>query len=450
MLFDLIASFLTDYLLSAVLLFTGIFLTVKTGFIQIRGLGEGLKNTYSGLFHREKTKGISPFSALCTSLAAQLGTGNIVGAGAAILQGGRGAVFWMWVSAFFGMATAFSEGVFSQLTKKKTADGEITGGAAYYIYRAVGSRAGKYFASAFSLFSVIALGLTGVAVQSNSIAVSLNESFSFPFFVTGVLLVLAASAVLLRGTKAVARFSELTVPVLAGLYFAVCFAVLIKNFREIPEAFYLIFKGAFRPEALGGAFTGISLKTVIGQGVKRGLFTNEAGMGSTASSHAISDAPSPYFQGTLAVTGVFTDTFVMLTLTALCIITVLFTGDTPKAGINSGSFAVVSAFSSVLGMKGASVFTSLSVLFFAFASIIGWNLFGKSSAVFLFSERSTGLYTLSSLAFVFLGTVCPSSLLWELTDIFNTLMVLINAPALVILSIKTDKKHFFLAKEADK
>lgn len=449
MLFRVFSSFITDHLLSAVLLFTGFFLTVKTGLIQLRGLREGLKNTYSGLFHKKKTNGISPFSALCTCLAAQLGTGNIVGAGAAILQGGPGAVFWMWVSAFFGMATAFSEGVFSQLTKTKAPDGSFTGGAAYYIYRAFG-KAGKPFASAFSLFSVIALGLTGVAVQSNSIAVSLSESFSVPFFLTGIILVIAAASVLLRGTKAIARFSEMTVPLLAGLYFLVCFAVLIKNFRNIPDAFSLIFKGAFRPESLGGAFTGISLKTVIGQGVKRGLFTNEAGMGSTASSHALSDAPSPYFQGTLAVTGVFTDTFIMLTLTALCIITVLFTGDAPDKEIISGSFAVVSAFSSVLGHKGASLFTSISILFFAFASIIGWNLFGKSSAVFLFSEKSTVLYTLSSLVFVFLGCIFPSSLLWELTDIFNTLMVLINTPALIALSVKTDKKHFFLAKDADK
>ncbi len=440
--FDGFVSFFTDTVLTAVLLSGGVYLTFTTGFIQLRGLKDGLKNTFSGLFSKKNSEGISPFSALCTSLAAQLGTGNIVGAGAAVLTGGPGAVFWMWVSAFFGMATAFFEGFLAQKTKCRTPSGEYTGGAAYYIKEAFGGKAGRLVSSAFSLFSVIALGFTGVAVQSNSIAVSLNESFRVPYFLSGILLLTAAAAVIHRGTKAVARFSELTVPLLAGLYFAVCFAVLIKNIKYIPEAFCLIFRGAFTPSAVSGALTGISLKTVIGQGVKRGLFTNEAGMGSTAAAHAISDAPSPYYQGTLAVAGVFTDTFVMLTLTALSVITVLFAGGNSPDGIATGSEAVVRAFSSVLGNRGAMIFTSISILFFAFASIIGWNLFGKSSAVYLFSEKSTGIFTVSSLLFVFLGCCFPGKLIWSLTDLFNTLMVLTNLPATVRLSKKVRKQNF--------
>lgn len=424
-------SILTDFVLVIVLLGVGILLTFRTKFVQLRCLGEGLHNTFSGLFSKEKKSGISPFSALCTSLAAQLGTGNIVGAGAAVLTGGPGAVFWIWVSAFFGMATAYCEGVLAQKTKEKTSSGENTGGAAYYIKKAVGGNTGKILSGAFSLFSVCALGFTGVAVQSNSIAVALTEGLNIPAAVSGICLTVFAGIIIMKGTKAVTRFSEITVPVLAILYFSVCLLVLIFNINKFPEAFSLIFRCAFSVKAASGFISGISLKTIISQGIKKGLFTNEAGMGSCAAAHAISDAPSPHYQGTLALAGVFTDTFIMMTLTALSIITVLFTGNINPSSVTSGSQAVVLTFSSVLGERGAVIFTCISILFFAFASIVGWNLFGKASAVFLFGEKSTKLYTFASLIFIMLGTLFPSEIIWQLTDIFNTFMVLTNVTALI-------------------
>lgn len=437
--FNSVNSFITDYILTAILIITGLFLTVKTDFIQLRCLKEGLKNTFSGLFSKEKKDGISPFAALCTSLAAQLGTGNIVGAGSAILTGGPGAVFWIWLSSFFGMATAYCEGYFAQKTKKALPCGEFLGGAAFYIQTAFSRKTGKFLAGAFSFFSLTALGFTGVAVQSNSISAAVKEGFSVPAYISGILITIFAAAVIRGGTKKIAAFSEKTVPLLTALYFAVCLAVLFLNIEKIPEALLLILKTAFSTSALKGAINGITLKTIISQGIKRGLFTNEAGMGSCASAHAITNAPTPHFQGTLAIAGVFTDTFVMMTLTALCIITVLFTGNTDIKNITSGSQAVVAAFSAAAGQKGAAVFTCISVIFFAFASITGWNLSGKNSCIYLFGEKSEGIYTAASLMFVFLGTVFPSSFIWSLTDFFNTFMVLINTPALIKLSSKT---HF--------
>lgn len=429
--FTKVFSFFTDYLLVAVLLGAGIFLSLRTRLVQIRCLGEGLKNMFSGLFSKEKKNGISPFSALCTSLAAQLGTGNIVGAGAAVLTGGPGAVFWIWLSAFFGMATAYCEGVLAQKTKIRTPSGEYTGGAAYYIKKTIHGKTGIFLSGAFSLFSVCALGFTGVAVQSNSIAVALSEGLRIPAVISGILLTVFAGIIITKGTKAVTRFSEITVPFLAAVYFSVCMLVLLINIGKLPEAFSLIFRCAFSSEAVSGFISGISLKTIISQGIKKGLFTNEAGMGSCACAHAISDAPSPHYQGTMALAGVFTDTFVMMTLTALSVITVLFTENNTPPYAASGSQAVILTFSTVLGEKGATVFTCISILFFAFASIIGWNLFGKSSSIFLFGEKSTRLYTAASLIFIMLGTLFPSDTVWQLTDIFNTFMVLTNITALI-------------------
>ncbi|MBR3766867.1 MAG: sodium:alanine symporter family protein [Clostridia bacterium] len=427
-------SFFTDNILCFLLLFTGIFLTFKTRFVQVRFFLQGLKNTFGGIIKKEKTDGISPFAALATSLAAQLGTGNIVGAGSAIILGGPGAVFWMWFSAFFGMATAYSEAVLAQKTRKVTDSKDFTGGAAYYIKYAFSGKKGQYLAGVFSLFATVALGFTGVSVQSNSISSALNEALNIPAFISGIILTLAAGVLILKGTKAIARLSEKTVPCLAFLYTAACLTVIIMNIKYIPKAFYLIFSCAFSPEALFGGITGISIKTALTQGIKRGLFTNEAGMGSTPSAHALSDAKNPHYQGTLGMAGVFIDTFLLLTLTALAIISVLYTKSTPPDPTLSGSEAVTLAFSSVFGQKGAALFIAFSIMFFAFASILGWNLFGSSSAVFLFGKKSEKLYTVSSLIFVFLGCIFPGQLVWALTDLFNTLMVLTNIPALIKLS----------------
>lgn len=427
-------SFFTDNILSVLLLFTGIFLTIKTGFIQIRCFKQGLKNTFGGMFSKEKSGGISAFQALMTSLAAQLGTGNIVGAGAAVITGGPGAVFWMWVSAFFGMATAYEEAYFAQKTRKKAPSGEATGGAAYYIEYAFKGKGGRILSRIFSLFSVMSLGFTGISVQSNSISESLKEALNIPLVITGAILTLLAASVLFKGTKTVARLSSAAVPLLALLYTLGCFSVIIINIKNVPSAFLSIFTCAFSKNALFGGLTGISVKTALTVGIKRGLFTNEAGMGSTPQAHALAENVTPHFQGTLGMTGVVIDTFFMLTLTAVSVICVLYTGDAPPSSALSGSEAVSLAFSSVFGQRGAALFIAVSVFFFAFASILGWNIFGKSSCIFLFGEKCVRLYTVSSLLFVFFGCVFPGKLVWALTDLFNTCCVLTNIPALIKLS----------------
>ncbi len=418
----------TDILLPVVLMTAGIFLTVKLRFVQVRFLFTGIKNMLSG---KESASGkISPFAALMASLAAQLGTGNIVGAGTAIITGGPGAVFWMWVSAFFGMATAYSEASLSIITRNN--DG--TGGAAYYIRSAFKGNFGKLLSCIFSLFSTIALGFTGVAVQSNSISEALSEAFGIPYFITGIAVCILAGIFILRGSGTVARFSEKTIPLFAVLYTIGCMGVILFNIKQLPLAVKLIFTCAFSPSALFGGITGIGVKEAVSQGIKRGLFTNEAGMGSSPSAHILSSTDNPHFQGTLGIAGVFIDTFLMLSVTALAIITVLYTGDTPPDLSLTGSEAVTLALGSIFGVRGAAVFIALSVLFFAFASILGWNMYGKNSAKYIFGEKSEMLYMLSSLFFVFLGCIAPVKTVWKLTDIFNTLMVLTNVPALITLS----------------
>ncbi len=428
-------EFFTDIILPVTLLVTGIFLTIKLRFVQIRYLFQGIRNMFSG--KNGGNDGISPFASLMSSLAAQLGTGNIVGAGSAIITGGPGAVFWMWFSAFFGMATAYSEASLSILTRKKEKNGEYTGGAPYYILYAFGGRTGKILSGLFSLFATIALGFTGVAVQSNSISSAINEAFGLPFFLTGIVVTLAAAFFILRGTKAVTGFAERTIPVFGVLYTLCSLGVIIFNIKNLPEAIRLIFVCAFSPKALFGGITGIGIKEAVTQGIKRGLFTNEAGMGSSPAAHALSSSEDPHFQGTLGLAGVFIDTFLMLGITALGIITVLYTGDTPPSGALTGSEAVTLAVGSIFGVRGASVFIALSVLFFAFASVLGWNLYGKASATYLFGEKSKGLYMISSLFFTFSGCIMPVKTVWLLTDVFNTLMVLTNVPALIRLSGKT-------------
>ena len=308
----------SDFLLPVILLLSGIFLTLRLKFVQVRYLFQGIKNM---LFAEKKADGgVSPFAALATSLAAQLGTGNIVGAGSAIISGGPGAVFWMWLSAFFGMSIAYCEAADAVLTRKRGTDGDVSGGAAYYIKYAFSGKWGIFFSAAFSLFATAGLGFTGVAVQANSISLALYEAFSVPFPVCALFVTGAAAVIILKGTRAVAAFAEKTVPLFALLYITGCLAVILMNIKNIPCALRLIFTSAFSSRALFGGITGIGIKQAVTQGIKRGLFTNEAGMGSTPSAHALSSSENPHFQGTLGLAGVFIDTFVMLSVTALAVI----------------------------------------------------------------------------------------------------------------------------------
>lgn len=432
--------YLSDYILIALLIGIGLFYTVRTRFVQVRCFPEAMKKAFGGIKLRggKHEGGLSSFQALATAIAAQVGTGNIVGACGAILIGGPGAIFWMWVIAFFGMATIYAEAVLAQETKKTNADGSVDGGPVYYITKAFKGKSGKFLAGFFAIASMLALGFMGSMVQSNSIAETSSKAFGIPAWAIGLVVSLVAGFIFIGGATRIASVAEKIVPVMALLYIGGGIVILAFNITKVPEAFGLIFKYAFAPQALIGGGVGAALKTAISQGAKRGLFSNEAGMGSTPHAHALAKVEKPHDQGVVAMAGVFIDTFIVLTMTALIVITTLYT----KGGIlEAGSAPDVSkanmaqlAFSSVFGDKFGSIFVAICLAFFAFSTIISWNLFGKVNVVYLFGKKSEKIYALIAVLFTFLGSCLSNDLVWELTDMFNQLMVLPNVLALAVLS----------------
>ena len=432
--------YLSDYILMILLIGTGLFFTIRTRFVQVRCFGEGMKKLFGSFSMKGKKKegGLSSFQALTAAVAAQVGTGNLVGACGAILVGGPGAIFWMWVIAFFGMATIYAEAILAQKTRVKSDDGSIAGGPVYYIKTAFKGKFGKFLAGFFAVAAVLALGFMGGMVQSNSISSACNTAFNIPTWVTGLVVALLGAFVFIGGVKRLGAVTEKIVPIMAVLYILGCLAVVIVRIKFIPETFGMIFKYAFMPDAIIGGSIGFALKQAISQGAKRGLFSNEAGMGSTPHAHALADVKTPHDQGVMAMVGVFIDTFIVLTLTALVVISTLYAG----GGVLSGGTAegidknnmVQSAFSSILGDAVGSGFVAICLLFFAFSTIISWNLFGRINMTYLFGKKSNIIYSVIATVFVFLGSVLSNDLVWELTDMFNQLMVIPNVIAIVALS----------------
>ena len=432
--------YLSDYILMILLIGTGLFFTIRTRFVQVRCFGEGMKKLFGSFSMKGKKKegGLSSFQALTAAVAAQVGTGNLVGACGAILVGGPGAIFWMWVIAFFGMATIYAEAILAQKTRVKSEDGSIAGGPVYYIKTAFKGKFGKFLAGFFAVAAVLALGFMGGMVQSNSISSACNTAFNIPTWVTGLVVALLGAFVFIGGVKRLGAVTEKIVPIMAVLYILGCLAVVIVRIKFIPETFGMIFKYAFMPDAIIGGSIGFALKQAISQGAKRGLFSNEAGMGSTPHAHALADVKTPHDQGVMAMVGVFIDTFIVLTLTALVVISTLYAG----GGVLSGGTAeglnknnmVQSAFSSILGDAVGSGFVAICLLFFAFSTIISWNLFGRINMTYLFGKKSNIIYSVIATVFVFLGSVLSNDLVWELTDMFNQLMVIPNVIAIVALS----------------
>lgn len=432
--------YLSDYILVFLLVGTGLFFTLKTRFVQVRCFGEGLKQVFGGVFSKNKKKdSISSFQALATAIAAQVGTGNIVGACGAILIGGPGAVFWMWVIAFFGMATIYAEAVLAQETREIQPDGTVIGGPIFYIKKAFPGKFGKAISVFFSFATFLALGFMGAMVQSNSISAACDTAFGIPGWITGLIIASLAGLVFLGGVKRLASVTEKLVPVMALLYLAGGIIILVARAKYLPETFGMIFRYAFRPDALIGGSLGYALKTAISQGVKRGLFSNEAGMGSTPHAHALADVKKPHDQGVSAMVGVFIDTFVVLTMTALVVISVLYAGDGILAsgvapdGVSKANMAQL-AFSGIFGETAGNSFVAVCLLFFAFSTIISWNYFGKINAVALFGKKFVPVYMIVAVVFTFLGSILSNDLVWELTDMFNQLMVIPNVPALIALS----------------
>ncbi len=443
-------TYLTDYILIFLLVGTGIFFTIRTRFVQVRCFGEGMKSVFGKISLHGKGHGgsLTSFQALATAVAAQVGTGNIVGACGAILIGGPGAIFWMWIIAFFGMATIYAEAVLAQETRVVGEDGKVIGGPVYYIKKAFNNKFGKFLAGFFAVAVVLALGFMGTMVQSNSIGSTFQTAFGVPSWIVGIVVAVLAGIIFIGGAKRIALVAEKLVPIMAVLFLLGGIVVLCSRIKFIPETFAMIFKEAFVPKAAIGGALGVAIKKAISQGAKRGLFSNEAGMGSTPHAHALAHVKRPHDQGVVAMIGVFIDTFVVLTMTALVVITTLYTGDgilaseVAPAGIDKTNMAQT-AFSGVFGQSIGQAFVAICLFFFAFSTILGWNLFGRINMNYLFGKRSNLIYSILAMGFIVLGSFLSNDLVWELTDFFNYLMVLPNVIALIALSS-------YVAKESRK
>ena len=432
--------YLSDYILVILLVGTGIFFSIRTRFVQVRCFGQGMRQVFGGFSLRggRQKGGLSSFQALTTAIAAQVGTGNIIGACGAILVGGPGAIFWMWIISFFGMATIYAEAVLAQETRVVQPDGSVAGGPVYYIKRAFRGKLGSFLAGFFAVAITLALGFIGCMVQSNSIGSTCSTAFGIPAWVIGLVVAAASAFVFLGGIQRVASVTEKLVPIMAILYLVGGLVLLILRLPYLPETVGMIFKYAFFPQAIIGGGLGYALKTAISQGVKRGLFSNEAGMGSTPHAHAMAKVASPHEQGIVAMVGVFIDTFLVLTMTALVVISTLYAGGGPLAGgaaqgIDKTNMAQL-AFSSVFGTGVGRAFVALCLLFFAFSTILSWNFFGKLNVAWLFGEKATRVYSALAVVFIFLGSCLSNDLVWELSDLFNQLMVIPNALALLALA----------------
>ena len=443
-----INTYLSNYILVFLLIGVGLWYSIRTRFVQVRCFGEGMRKVFGNLSLNGKKhdSGMSSFQALATAIAAQVGTGNIVGASGAILTGGPGAIFWMWVIAFFGMATIYAEATLAIETRVKNKDGSIHGGPVYYITTAFKGGFGKFLATFFAIAIILALGFMGCMVQSNSIGECFQTAFGIPSWIVGVVLVIICCIIFLGGVQRLAAVTEKVVPIMAAIFLLGGLVVLAVRIKYIPATFGMIFKYAFEPQAIVGGTFGYAIKQAVSQGAKRGLFSNEAGMGSTPHAHAQANVATPHDQGVVAMVGVFIDTFVVLTLNALVIICTLYTADGPLANGYVGDVTSVlsktnlaqTAFGSVMGAGLGAKFVAICLFFFAFSTVLSWNLFGKINAIWLFGRKNaktcTVIYTLIALVFILLGTMMSNDLVWELTDMFNNLMVIPNAIALFALT----------------
>ncbi len=477
-------GYFSGYVLVVLLIGVGLFYTIRTKFVQIRCFGEGLKKVFGGFSLRggKQEGGLSSFQALATAIAAQVGTGNIVGACGAILVGGPGAIFWMWIIAFLGMATIYAEATLAQRTRVVNPDGSVSGGPIYYIRRAFKGGFGKFLAGFFAVATVLSLGFMGCMVQSNSIggavsnAIKQTSGWSHSFnllgfeintvsAIVGIVIVIISAVIFLGGVNRLASVTEKIVPIMAGLYIIGCLLVLIIRIEHLPETIGMIFKYAFDTKAVIGGGLGAAIMVALQNGAKRGLFSNEAGMGSTPHAHALAKVERSHDQGVSAMIGVFIDTFIVLNLTAFVVISTLYAGggingaltnpanylEPGKGLINGGvidgvtyaqdslaQLAFSTAFGEIIGPKAGaivgSVFVAGCLFFFAFSTILSWNLFGKINFEYLFKKKSLIVFTILALVFIFVGSILKVGVVWELMDFFNYLMVIPNALALFALS----------------
>ena len=436
-----ISNFIWSYVLIILLCGTGIYFTLRLRFVQIRKFGAGIKSVFGGFSlngERANKDGMSSFQSLTTAIASQVGTGNITGAAVAIASGGPGSVFWMWVSAFLGMATIYAEATLAQKYKKRI-DGEVTGGPVYYIREAYKGKFGKFLATFFSIAIIIALGFTGNMVQANSIGSSFNEAFGVSPLVVGIIVAIMAAFIFLGGADRIASVTEKLVPIMALFYITGSLIIIFLNFGSLGTAFKQIFVLAFKPQAIAGGVAGVTIKNAIYYGMSKGLFSNEAGMGSTPHAHARAKVDHPCDQGIVAIIGVF-NTFIILTLTSLVIIT---TGSV-STGLSATPLAQY-AFSTTFGSFG-NIFIAICMLFFAFSTIIGWYFFGEVNVKYLFGNKAVKIYSALVVVAIVIGSTLNVDFVWSLSDMFNGLMVIPNLLGVLALSKVVSE----LTKEHDK
>ena len=427
---------------------TGILMTCLTKVFQLSHFGYWMRHTIGSIFtekhiteHTEKgDASITQFQSLCTALAATIGTGNIVGVASALIAGGPGAIFWMWIVAFFGMMTNFSENVLGIYFRRKNEKGAWQGGAMYYLRDGLGAKKGckqlgAVLATLFSVFCLLASFGIGNMSQINSIAGNMEAAFGIAPIITGVVLMVIAALVLLGGIKRIASVAEKLVPFMALAYVVGALAVCIINAGNIGPAFAAIFKGAFGMRAVAGGIVGSGVKMALTWGMKRGVFSNEAGLGSSVMVHSSSNVREPVRQGMWGIFEVFADTIVVCTLTAL---TVLSSGlvdlDTGAVLTDSaGSALVGQAFATVFGQFGP-MFIALAILLFAFSTVLGWSHYGSTAFEYLFGTKSTVIYKVVFVAFIVVGATMNLALAWDLSDTFNGLMAIPNLIGVLTLS----------------
>ena len=419
----------------------GLYLSIRTRFIQIRKFGKAMKATIGKVFQKsEASEGaLTPFQAVCTTLSATVGTGNIAGVAGAIAIGGPGAVFWMWVSAFLGMCTKFSEVVLAVHFRERNKQGDYVGGAMYYIKNGLGKK-WHWLAVLFSLFGVLTVFGTGNATQVNTITAAINsallsynvisqEAVEFSNIIIGVIIMLLVAGVLLGGIKRIGKVSERLVPFMAILYIVLALGVVILNIDRVPEVFYSIFYGAFHPSAVTGGVVG-SFFLSMQKGVSRGIFSNEAGLGTGAIAHACADTDQPIEQGFFGIFEVFADTIIICTLTAMV---VLCSGVPIQYGVDAGAELTISGFTATYG-NWVSVFTAVAMCCFAFSTIIGWGLYGARCVEFIFKEKAIKPFMILYSLVAIVGATVDLGLIWSISDTCNGLMLIPNLIGVFLLS----------------
>ena len=427
---------------------TGILMTVLTRFFQVSHFKHWVKNTIGGIFKDKKVTAhtgsedtqISQFQSLCTALAATIGTGNIAGVAAAIVSGGPGAIFWMWVVAFFGMMTNYSENVLGIFYRRRNSRNEWCGGAMYYLKDGLGSKKGcrhigTVLAVMFSFFCVFASFGIGNMSQINSIALNMHSAFGIPTLISGIVLMALAGMVIVGGLKRIASVTEKLVPFMAVIYIVGALIVCICNIGQFGAVFSAIFRGAFGFKAVGGGIVGSGVAMAMQWGMKRGVFSNEAGLGSSVMVHSSSNVREPVVQGMWGIFEVFADTIIVCTITAFAVLSSgLVDLNTGKVLSEQVSTALVAeAFSTIFGKFG-SAFIAIAILFFAFSTVLGWSQYGSKGFEYLFGTKSTKFYQIIFVIFILIGATMDLTLAWDLSDTLNGLMAIPNLIGVIALS----------------